>query len=716
MNKICGKFLRIVYSNPESNFFVFSFKIDPNQDEQKNQLEISAKSNWITIIDYKGADIELKVGYEVELEIKDSPKYGLTYVCKSHQLIYKNSYENAISFLSSKIFNGISQISAKKVINAIGLDLLENPKKYQNEMEKLIGKKKTKIIIDGITKEDEHQIIYKKFIDNSLSITIFNFLNIWISSDKLKKYLENHCFEMIEQFSEIDFVELNLVAKVFLKNYSEDLMFKYLVLWTIYQLENEGSTIIKIEKIFKKANQFFTLSREKLMEIFRQLYADSKIILHDQDKTVISSTKTYMQEVFIAKKLKQLQKEKPLKEKKIKELITQNLDLIQIDALKKAIINPLTIITGSPGTGKTLLIDLIMKNLIDLDLGKVELLAPTGKVATQISLKTGLGARTIHSFLKYNKISFDVNEKNPSDAEIIIIDEFSMINVFNFYSILVATPKLKKLILIGDKNQLPSIGAGYLLNDLISSKQFLVSTLSKIYRQSEGSNIIKNALMINENQMAQFNNPETKMFEVHDPNQAYLLTKKYLSQYLKTHQNLVKQQILIPMYAGEAGIDNINLLVQKLVNQKQTLLFKTKTNHFYFNDKVIQLENDTDKNVFNGEIGYIQSVFFNEKGEVETIEIKFDHRLIDYTLTEFNQAIKLAYAISIHKFQGSECDDVLIIFLNEHSRMLTKKLFYTAYTRAIKSVLLISNSDLIKKTVANDADSLRHCNLITLLK
>lgn len=178
MNKICGKFLRIVYSNPESNFFVFSFKIDPNQDEQKNQLEISTKSNWITIIDYKGADIELKVGYEVELEIKDSPKYGLTYVCKSHQLIYKNSYENAISFLSSKIFNGISQISAKKVINAIGLDLLENPKKYQNEMEKLIGKKKTKIIIDGITKEDEHQIIYKKFIDNSLSITIFNFLNI----------------------------------------------------------------------------------------------------------------------------------------------------------------------------------------------------------------------------------------------------------------------------------------------------------------------------------------------------------------------------------------------------------------------------------------------------------------------------------------------------------------------------------------------------------
>ena len=716
MNKICGKFLRIVYSQPGSNFFVFSFKIDPNQDEQKNQLEISPKSNWITIIDYKGTDVELKVGYEVELEIKDSPKYGLTYVCKNHQLIYKNSYENAISFLSSKIFNGISQISAKKVINAIGLDLLENPKKYQNEMEKLIGKKKTKIIIDGITKEDEHQIIYKKFIDNSLSITIFNFLNTWISSDKLKKYLENHCFEMIEQFSEIDFVELNLVAKVFLKNYSEDLMFKYLVLWTIYQLENEGSTIIKIEKIFKKANQFFTLSREKLMEIFRQLYADSKIILHDEDKTVISSTKTYMQEVFIAKKLKQLQKEKPLKEKKIKGLITQNLDLIQIDALKKAIINPLTIITGSPGTGKTLLIDLIMKNLIDLDLGKVELLAPTGKAATQISLKTGLGARTIHSFLKYNKISFDVNEKNPSDAEIIIIDEFSMINVFNFYSILVATPKLKKLILIGDKNQLPSIGAGYLLNDLISSKQFLVSTLSKIYRQSEGSNIIKNALMINENQMPEFNNPETKMFEVHDPNQAYLLTKKYLSQYLKTHQNLVRQQILIPMYAGEAGIDNINLLVQKLVNQKQTLLFKTKTNHFYFNDKVIQLENDTDKNVFNGEIGYIKSVFFNEKGEVETIEIKFDHRLIDYTLTEFNQAIKLAYAISIHKFQGSECDDVLIIFLNEHSRMLTKKLFYTAYTRAIKSVLLISNSDLIKKTVANDADSLRHCNLITLLK
>ena len=714
MNKICGKFLKIVYSNPASNFYVFSFKLDPHQEEQKNQLEISPKVNWITVIDNDGANVELKVGYEVQLEIKNSPKYGLTYICKQKQLIYKNSHENAISFLSSKIFKGISEISATKLVNTIGLDLLENPKKYQNEIEKLVGKKKAKIVIDGITQEDQHQYIYKKFIEHSLSMAIFNLLNNWVSPTKLEQYLQKHCFEMIEQFSDIDFVELNLVAKVFLKEYSENLMLKYLVLWTIYQLENDGSTIIKIESISKRANQFFRITREQLIDVLKQLYKETKIILHDEDKTIISSAKTYMQEVFIAKKLKQLQKEKQIK--KIKGLITQNLDLVQIDALEKAIINPLTIVTGSPGTGKTLLIDLIMKNLIDLDLGKIELLAPTGKAATQISLKTGLPARTIHSFLKYNKITFDVNEKNPSDVEIIIIDEFSMINVFNFYSILVATPKLKKLILIGDKNQLPSIGAGYLLNDLISSKQFLVSTLNKIYRQSEGSNIINNALMINQKQMPQFNNQETQMLEVYDAKAAYSLTKKYLNQYLKTHQNLVRQQILIPMYAGEAGIDNINLLVQKLVNQNQQPLFSTKTNHFYFNDKVIQLENDTDKNVFNGEIGYIQKVLFNVKNEVETIEIKFDHRLIDYTLTEFNQAIKLAYAISIHKFQGSECDDVLIILLDEHSRMLTKKLFYTAYTRAIKSVLLISNKNLIKKTIENDADSLRNCNLLTLLK
>lgn len=711
MEIIQGKFTKIIYSSPESNFFVVDFKIEKNQDDVKAKLNIKESSNSVVVI-LHDQDFELKILYEIQVEKQISKKYGFSYIVLNKIIVWSNDQESAINFLSSKLFKGIRTVTATKIVQNIGLKLFDNPQKYKIELDKLIGIKKSEIVINGLVDQSIFNQIYKKFLDKRLSINILNVISKIFSKNELNNFLENSVFDLIELIESVDFFELNKIAKEFYRNYNEEIVLQYLTLWSIYEFEKRGSTIINILDIYNKVKQYHIIDKAIFTSILKQLVVNNKIIIHD-DKKNLSSMLIFNKEKYIANKLKKLNNKKT--NYQLNKLISENLDKVQKEALNNSLENSFSIISGSPGTGKTLLIKLIMENLNKINKKNIELLAPTGKAATQISKKTLQNAKTIHSFLKYNKINFDINEKNPSNVEIIIIDEFSMININLFYSVLKATPKLKHLILIGDHNQLPSIGAGYILNDLINSNYFKVNKLEKIYRQSEGSNIINNALLINKSQMPIFNKNETPLFECINDVQVIEFIKHYVKEYLNKNDNLFNQQILIPMYSGVCGIDNVNIVVQKIVNQNKDMLFKTTINSFYKGDKVIQLENDIDKNIFNGEIGYINDVVFKNNQQVEKVIIKFDERKIEYTLSQFNENIKLAYAISIHKFQGSECNDILILLLNNHLNMLSKKLFYTAYTRAMKSVSIISSLNIIKRTINNDIDSQRKCNLPILI-
>lgn len=712
MYLISGKFTKIIYSDSTNNFYVLSFKIGSNQEEQKKNLEIKDTVNYIPVIS-KDNDFELKVFYEIQLEKQNSKKYGLSYFIINKIPIFKDNKESAIAFLSSKLFFGISKISAKKIIDNIGIKLFESPDNYKSDLISLVGNKKSRIIIEGLKNQNSFQKIYHTFIGNRLSTAILDTINLIIPSNELESFLQKNIFSIIDKFENIDFIELNKIAKLFVSDYSEELMISNLIMWCIYQLENDnGSTIISIFDVFIRVKKYVSIEKNIFTKYLQKLISDNKVIIHF-DKKTLTSSQMYEKEKFICNFLFKL------KNKKInysyKNLITNNLDGFQKKALTDCLENSFSIITGFPGTGKTLLINLIIKNFKQLNKKNIELLAPTGKAATQISQKTNQQAKTIHSFLKYNKIGFEVNEKHPSSAEIIIIDEFSMVSIKNFYSILIAVPNLKQLILIGDKNQLPSIGAGYLLNDLISSNLFVTSNLTKIYRQNTKSSIITNALLINEAKLPVFNTDDTQLVELTNIYDVNDFVKEYIKNYLKKHKNLQNQQILIPMYSGLNGINNVNLEIQKIINKNSNMLFTLNSKDFYENDKVIQIENDIEKNIFNGEIGYIKMALFNNKNELEFIKVLFDNKMVQYTTNEFNNNIKLAYAISVHKFQGSECLDVLLIFLDEHLHMLTKKLIYTAYTRAIKNVIMISSKEIIFKGINNDADSLRKCNIIKLL-
>ncbi|MBR4025621.1 MAG: AAA family ATPase [Mycoplasmataceae bacterium] len=713
--KIKGRFRKIIYSN-KSNFHVLSFKIFPNQVEQKNNLQISENLNSINVIS-RTLDLDLTLDYEIELnvEIKNNSKYKISYYLVNKEIFVSNEKESLIRYLSSSLFKGISSKTATKLVEQIGLDFINDIQKYEEKIVNVIGSKKTKIILEGINQNNEFNEIYKIFLDKNFSTSIFNIINNQ-KTQNIKSFLEKNIFDLINDNLDLNFLDLDQIASHFYKDYSLDISNQYLILFETFRLENEGSTINKIENIFLKVNQYRSISIENFKKYLINLYKEEKIIIH-QDKESITSKKIFEKEKFIVDQILKISKQKLNSKIDLDNLIIlEALDDVQKNSIISALSNSISIITGGPGTGKTLLIDLIIKNLEKLNIKKIELLAPTGKAADQITKRTNRLAKTIHSFLKWNKTEFEINQKNPSNVEVIIIDEFSMIDINLFYALLIACPKLKQIIIVGDKDQLPPIGPGFLLNDFILSKKIPLTVLEKIYRQNEGSLISKNSFLIKDSKLPIFDEKESILINLNSTDDIENIVISVFKKYLENNKDLNEFQILIPMYNFSTGIDNINLLIQNYINRNNEALFVSNSKKFYKFDKVIQLENEIDKNVFNGEIGKIIDIHLDKNtNQLSSILIEFSNsKIIEYSQSEFNKNIKLAYAISIHKFQGSECLETLLIFSKEHQSMFSKKLFYTAYTRARKKVILISTIDNIKKCLENDKDSIRTCNILKL--
>ena len=374
----------------------------------------------------------------------------------------------------------------------------------------------------------------------------------------------------------------------------------------------------------------------------------------------------------------------------------------QKEAIIESIVNNFYIITGGPGTGKTTIIKAVVEILEDLEdyvSDDIALLAPTGRSAKRMAESVIFPASTIHKYLKWNKETndFQINENNKSKNKVVIVDEASMIDIFLFTSLLKGLPLNVKLILVGDANQLPSIGPGDVLNNLLSCDNIKKKVLNEIYRVKEGSyitylaNDIKNTKCFDK-----FDNyDDFKFIEASDEE-----IIPYLVEICKSAcRKGIKPdnfQVLAPMYKGFNGIDNLNRVMTDIFNPNKNKVM-INDNYYSVGDKVIQLVNDVENNVFNGDIGYIKEIEYAGKKLVVTIDYMGNY--VEYTSGEFDKFM-LAYAISIHKSQGSEYDNVVVILAKGFSRMFYNKLIYTAVTRAKSSLIIIGSVESLNKSVS----------------
>ena len=712
MSFIKGNFRKYIYKT-DKGYVVGLFKI-------RDTDELIYKNKTITFTGYF-SDLNETDLYILNGNFINHDKYGFQFNTTNYEIILPEEKDNIISFLSSNLFKGISALKATLVVETLGtncLNLILENKDILNKVEKLTNKQKD-IIYDSLNK---HQDSYKAIVEltklgfsDKDALLINNFYK-----NKTLDILEKNPYLIINDIKEITFKKIDRLRNNF--NIQDDNLnrvessIKYVFKELNYLTGNTYLEELEILVYTKKVLNIF--DENLIIQALNNLIKNKEIMYRDNK---YYSKDMYTFEKYISDRLYKLSIEKNNTKVSIQDIkylekqfnIIFNID--QVSAIEKSMKNNFLVITGGPGTGKTTIIKAICKlyqNINGLDnrtlIKNLALLAPTGRASKRISEQTSLPSSTIHRFLKWEKESdtFKINEDNPSDVKLVIIDEASMIDTNLLYNLLLGLQKNTKIIMIGDKNQLPSVGPGQVLKDIIESNVFNVINLSKLYRQNENSNINLLAHNINNNEIdySIFNKNDDLLFINADSSNL----KEKLTKYILEYENLDfdKFQILAPIYKGENGIDSLNFYIQELLNNKETNTIIHEGTPFKENDKVLHLVNNIDENIFNGDLGKIVKISSKNK----EILILFNNYIVKFSLSDMSN-LKLGYTISIHKAQGSEFDVVIIPLLNSYGNMLYKKLLYTGITRAKKKLILIGEITALEKAIKTKREENRKTSL-----
>ena len=666
--------------------------------------------------------------YEFTGKLVEHKKYGKQFNVEKYTKVLPDSIDSTIDFLTSGLFKGIGKKKAKLLVD-----------KYKDKtLDIILNSPEDLILIPTITKKNI-DVLHNTLQEYSASYEIVIYLNelgfnindstiIYnFYKENTKKIIEEDIYRLIIDIKNMTYKKIDYIALSMGVEKNSLIRLRGSILYIMEEISNRlGHTYYLADEIYSHLTNLLKIdiSEEEFHNSLESLIDDLLII---EKNNLYYLYELYSSEDLIARRLKLLS-HTTNKRKNIDtiiETVESNLNIKynneQINAIKKSINNSVLIITGGPGSGKTTIIKGIIEtykeinklsyaNLID----EVALLAPTGRAAKRMSEVSSYPASTIHSFLKWQKESnkFLVNEYHKSKAKLLIIDETSMIDVSLMASLLKGVSVHTKIILIGDDHQLPSVGPGDMLHNLIDSEVIDVIELKNIYRQSSKSKIIDLAYNIRNMNIDEsiFNN---------SPDLSFInCSEKDIINHIKelaiTYKDLSYKdfQILIPMYKGINGIDNINNKIQELYNPKtnnnEIVIGETI---FRENDKVICLTNQIDEDIYNGDIGIIEEVN-NIKKE---LLIDFDGIKCRITKSNFKD-IKLAYAISIHKAQGSEFNTVVIPICRAYSKMLYQKLIYTAVTRAKQNLFLIGSFDSLVYATNNNISSLRKSSLKEIIQ
>lgn len=711
--ELIGTVEKFLFQDNENGFSVFII-----QNDSKENITIS------------GYAPNIKVGQEVKLRgfFINHPKFGRQFKANECSSVMPNSLTGIKKYLSSGVIKGIGQVYADKLVNYFGKDIFEIIEKRPDRLAEVsgIGSKKIEKIIQAWQEQKDISSIMiflqEKNISANIAVKIY------------KKYrqesiaiLSENPYRLADEIWGIGFKTADEVAQ----KLGFDLLRKERIAAGInYAIANnskQGHLYIEIEELKKKVIELLVLDNDSetikkvLKEAFYYLYERDKIkIINYNNQNLITNSQYYYIEKNLALKTENLIKYKSKFDfdiNKIYKNLRLNKNSIELNqeqqlGIIRSLENKLTIITGGPGTGKTTLIKNLLE-ILDSENINYKLAAPTGRATKRIMEGTSRYATTIHRLLDYDLsiMNFKHNENNRLNLDFLIIDEASMIDLFLANAILKAMPYNAHLVLIGDIDQLPSVGPGNFLSDLISSEKVTVTKLSQIFRQAQDSLIIVNAHKINNGQFPVTDLENSKkdflFIKEEDPENIANHLKKILFITLKKHNISIEDSIVLtPMNRGTIGTYSLNIILQDMLNP-DNLSLNLNGFKFRIDDKVMQIRNNYEKKVYNGDIGKIEDINYQDK----ELYVNFSQEVVTYDFSELDE-LTLAYSISIHKSQGSEYSAVIVPIFTQHFMLLQKNLIYTALTRAKKLCIFIGQSKALAIAIKNNKKIQR----LTLLK
>jgi exodeoxyribonuclease V alpha subunit len=691
-----------IYYSAESGFGVF--KISAKGESRSIPNTITG-----TLLNVAEGDF-----LTIEGKIVNHPRYGQQIQVHSFAFTLPEDKDGIIAYLSAGRIKGVGAKTAAKIVDTFGADTFNVLEKEPHRLEEIKGMRKSVI-----------QEIRQNFQDNKiirdLSVRLSPYgvgpetiLKIYQEySEDTFEVLKSNPYTLINRIRGIGFRIADAIARGFGIASNDPYRLAAGIEYFLELVEQrEGDLYIEEDSLVKRTASLLDVELDEVLARVERLVESGDLIRENIPHPVLSSRKNCLIEKAIARKMFALQQGKPsplYDMDQMPPLAEDSLTLTaeQMEAVHSAINHKMTIITGGPGTGKTTLIRAIIHLLLEQDL-TVLVSAPTGRAAKRIEEATLYRASTIHRMLKVDPKTgaFIHNESNPLPTDAVVVDEFSMVDCALFHALLRAISSHTRLIIIGDKDQLPSVGPGNVLRDIIGSGFFKVIFLNRNFRQTKDSLIIENAYRINSG--------EALILSPYTPQLDFVFVKvdgekEALQKVLNIVNHLLPEmaanstnfQILVPMYRGESGIDNLNAIIQKTFNLVPDGIGRGTT-YFKSGDKVMQLKNNYEKEIFNGEQGIVAEI----DQENKSIVVDFWGYPVEYTLEEFDQ-LTLSYAISVHKSQGSEYDYLVLVLLPGHTVMLNRELFYTAVTRARKKIYLVSDERTLARAIANNARSER---------
>lgn len=701
MKMLTGIVERITFQNEENGFCVVKIK----------------SMGFRELVTVVGNLAAVNVGAVVKLrgDWKMDGKYGKQFVVQDYREAIPATVAGIEKYLGSGLIKGIGPVNAKRIVRQFREDTI---RVIEEEPDRLIevngiGPKRVEMIKKAWQDQKEIKNVMLFLQSNGVSTAYAVKIFKTYGNESIKVVRENP-YRLADEIWGIGFRTADKIAQRMGFDKDSYERCRAGIVYVLSELSNEGHCYATRRQLTEESMKVLEQEEENINSAIETMMSE-KIIIPDYEDAIYLPP-FFHSEVGTAKRIMELNA--PIQTSHSSKLIEKiqaecgiKYDEVQLEAIKTALSSKFMVLTGGPGTGKTTTTLAIIKAFTAMG-RRVLLAAPTGRAAKRMTETTGMEAKTIHRLLEYKPAEgYKKNAGQPLECDVLIVDETSMVDVILMYNLLKAVPDAASVILVGDADQLPSVGAGNVLRDIIASGSVEVVKLNRIFRQAQGSAIITNAHRINRGEFPKIHggrNSDFFFIEEELPERIPEHIKQLCTNRLPAYYRvdpIMDIQVLCPMQRGDAGAVNLNAVLQEVLNPSKVSVRYGGT-VFKTNDKIMQVKNNYDKGVFNGDIGTIKHIDLEEK----RLLLSFDERDVEYDITEMDE-VALAYAITVHKSQGSEFGIVVAPFTMQHYMMLQRNLLYTCVTRAKKVFVAIGTKKALGMAVRNNKTTKRNTML-----